>query len=162
MLLISKQTSIRRAIAFGVILACATPAMATLGQTPGKAPVSSPSVAKLKSITTRATSGLYTLHETQLANETLVSEYADLGGRVFAISWRGPVLPDLNALLGDYFSTFKTETTRIRLTGQRGAPVHIEREDVVIRSQGRMGHFLGHAYAPDLIPAGVNVTDVLP
>lgn len=149
-------------IAFAIIVACITPAMATLGQAPGKAPASSASAAKLKSTSTRATSGLYTTHETRLDNDTVVSEYADPAGRVFAVSWRGPVLPDLSALLGDYFSTFKTETTRVRLTGQRGAPVHIELEGVVIRSQGRMGHFFGQAYAPDLIPAGVNITDVLP
>ena len=162
MLFISKHPSIQSVITAGVMMACASPAMATLGQTPSKAPTASPSVARLKSATTPAASGLYTAHETQLGNDTVVSEYADQAGRVFAVSWQGPVLPDLSALLGDYFSIFKAEATRARLRGLRGAPVHVELEGVVIRSQGRMGHFFGQAYAPNLIPAGVNITDVLP
>jgi len=31
-----------------------------------------------------------------------------------------------------------------------------------VQSTGRMGRFLGHAYAPDLVPAGVDVQALLP
>ncbi|MDO9198614.1 DUF2844 domain-containing protein [Rhodoferax sp.] len=106
-------------------------------------------------------SNLYTLHEVQLEDGTTVREYATPAGLVFAISWRGPVLPDLRALLGDYFSTFKLETDQARMTGRRGSPVNMEGAGLVVRSNGRMRNFFGHAYAPALIPVGVNIKDVL-
>lgn len=108
-----------------------------------------------------AQSGLYVLHETVLENGTRVREYATPSGVVFAVAWRGPVLPDLSALLGDYFTTFKAETDSARLTGKRGSPVYLERADLVVRSNGRMRNFFGHAYAPALTPSGVNIKDVL-
>lgn len=78
------------------------------------------------------------------------------------MSWRGPVLPDLGSLLGGYFQTFKREVEQARLNGKRGSPVQIDRADLVVRSNGRMRQFFGYAYAPDLIPTGVNIQDVLP
>jgi hypothetical protein len=106
-------------------------------------------------------SSLYTLHETLLESGTTVREFATPGGAVFAVSWRGPVLPDLGALMGDYFKTFKAETEQARFLGKRGSPVTIQRSDLVVISNGRMRNFFGHAYAPALIPTGVNIKDVL-
>jgi hypothetical protein len=74
---------------------------------------------------------------------------------------QGPVLPDLSALLGTYFNTFKLETERARAAGRRGGPVNIVHPDLVSQSGGRMRNFFGHAYAPALIPAGLNIKDVL-
>lgn len=133
--------------------------MAALGQVP--TPATAPSGARRLAATPAAQPGLYVLHETVLENGTRVREYATPSGVVFAVTWRGPVLPDLSALLGDYFTTFKAETELARLIGKRGAPVHLERADLVVRSGGRMRNFFGHAYAPALIPSGVNIKDVL-
>ncbi|OGB10795.1 MAG: hypothetical protein A3E79_10390 [Burkholderiales bacterium RIFCSPHIGHO2_12_FULL_61_11] len=138
--------------------------MATLGQAPTTFPASTlpPAVgAKRLAATPTARSTLYELHEVQLENGTTLREYATPAGVVFAVTWRGPVLPDLSALLGSYFNTFKLETEQARRMGKRGAPVKIERDDLVVRSSGRMRNFFGHAYAPDLIPAGVNINDLL-
>ncbi len=71
-------------------------------------------------------------------------------------------MPDLTLLLGDYFKTFKLETEQARLRGRRGSPVNIERADLIVRSNGRMRGFFGYAYVPGLVPAGVNIQDVLP
>lgn len=103
----------------------------------------------------------YTRQERTLENGTTVWEYATPGGVVFAVQWRGPVLPDLSVLLGNYFQTFVAETETARRLARHGSPVNIERNDVVIRSHGRMRNFFGHAYAPDLLPAGVMIADVL-
>ncbi|WP_293603127.1 DUF2844 domain-containing protein [Polaromonas sp. UBA4122] len=155
-----------RVLLLGIVLAAsAGEAVATLGQAPSTPPVASPSTpvagARMLAATPTARSSLYTLHEVQLENGTIVREYATPAGQVFAVAWRGPVLPDLSALLGDYFNTFKAETDQARMTGRRGSPVNIERNGLVVRSNGRMRNFFGHAYAPDLIPAGVNIKDVL-
>lgn len=140
-------------------------ATATLGQSPWVAGTAATSAAvpaaKMQAVTPVAQSSLYTLHEVQLENGTSVREYATPDGIVFAVSWQGPVLPDLSALLGKYFNTFKMEAEQVRSAGRRGGPVSIERPDLVMQSSGRMRNFFGHAYAPALIPVGVNIKDVL-
>ncbi|HEY5581431.1 MAG TPA: DUF2844 domain-containing protein [Rhodoferax sp.] len=150
----------------GLLLAIsAGAATATLGQSPSVAGAAAASsavpAAKIQAVTPVAPSSLYTLHEVQLENGTSVREYATPAGIVFAVSWQGPVLPDLSDLLGTYFNTFKLEAERVRLTGRRGGPVSIQQSGLVIQSSGRMRNFFGHAYAPALIPAGVNIKDVL-
>lgn len=139
--------------------------MATLGQTSSTVPVPSSSALapgiKALAVSPDARASRVTVHQTQLENGTLVMEYATPSGPVFAVSWRGPVLPDLSDLLGDYFNTFKLETDKARLAGRRGAPVTIERDGLIVSSKGRMRNFFGYAYAPALVPAGVNIKDVL-
>lgn len=155
-----------RVLMLGLVLVASTgEVVAALGQAPSMPPVvvSSTPVpgARQRAVTPAAQSSLYTLHEGQLENGTTVREYATPAGLVFAVAWRGPVLPDLSALLGDYFNTFKLETDQVRMSGRRGSPVNVDRDGLVVRSGGRMRNFYGYAYAPALIPVGVNIQDVL-
>lgn len=155
-----------RMLLLGLVLAGgAGDGVAALGKAPSILPAGSSAspMPGPKALAAKSTvqSNLYTLHEVQLENGTTVREYATPAGLVFAISWRGPVLPDLRALLGDYFSTFKLETDQSRMAGRRGSPVNMESADLVVRSNGRMRNFFGHAYAPALIPVGLNIQDVL-
>jgi hypothetical protein len=149
-----------------LLLTNASQAIAALGQAPSLSvtqnlsPPQTPSSKRMAFAPVVAT-GLYTLHETQLENGTSVREFDTPGGVVFAVAWRGPVLPDLSDLLGNYFDVFKREVDQARAAGRRGAPVHIRRDDLVVKSNGRMRHFFGHAYAPALVPAGVNINDLL-
>ncbi len=147
-----------------VLLASANQAAATLGQAPsdlGAAAATAVPAARALAVTTNAQSGLYKLQATQLENGTTVQEFATLAGVVFALSWRGPVLPDLSALLGSYFSAFKAETDRARSLGKRGSPVKMVSDSLVVNSNGRMRSFFGYAYAPDLIPEGLKIDDLL-
>lgn len=160
-------------VLWGLVLAgAAGPASAALGKTLPVNPanpvsVAAPSSALSPSAKLLATSPQqagqvsYTVFETLLDGGTTVREYAASAGPVFAISWSGPVLPELGTLLGDYFSTFKLETGRSRAQGRRGSPFVMDRDGLVVRSSGRMGSFSGYAYAPDLVPAGVNIKDVV-
>jgi len=156
-----------RVALLGLLLVISTgEAMATLGQAPMVAPVGASAtgvpVARQFAASSGTQSSLYTVHELLLENGTSVQEYATPAGLVFAVSWRGPVLPDLSSLLGTYFPTFKREVEQARLQGKRGSPVKIERDDLVVRSSGHMRDFFGHAYAPALIPPGVDIKNVLP
>ena len=103
----------------------------------------------------------YTVTESLLDNGTRVQEFVTPAGLVFAVSWRGPVLPDLRALLGDYIGIFQRYTEAARQAGLRGGPVNLAQEGLVLRSSGRMGHFSGHAYVPTLVPHGVNIHELL-
>ncbi|MBU3899809.1 MAG: DUF2844 domain-containing protein [Gammaproteobacteria bacterium] len=156
--------SIRLLLALA-LSASAFAASAALGQPPGvagaNAAASAPSAVKMQALTATAANSAYTVHETTLESGTIVREYATPAGVVFAVSWQGPVLPDLSALLGPYFKTFKLEAERIRLSGRRGGSLSIAHTDLVIHSGGRMRDFSGHAYAPALVPAGVKINDVL-
>ena len=139
-------------------------AAATLGQPPAVPGIAAASLAPAaRALATKpgAHVGLYTQHTVLLENGTTVHEYATPAGQVFAVVWRGPVLPDLSALLGGYFAGFKAEAERARSMGQRGAPVHLASDKLVVRSTGRMRGFFGYAYAPDLVPAGLNIHGLL-
>lgn len=155
-----------RAISLGLGLAfSAAGAIATLGQVPSVAAPSAASatVPNAKQLAARSAlvNALYTVHESQLENGTLVCEFANTSGQVFAVTWRGPVLPNLNDLLGNYFSSFQQQVDQARAMGKRGGPLNIESADLVVRSNGRMRSFFGHAYAPALIPAGVTIEDIV-
>ena len=103
----------------------------------------------------------YTITESLLDNGTRVQEFVTPAGLVFAVSWRGPVLPDLRVLLGDYLNIFQRYTDAARQAGLRGGPVNLAQEGLVLRSSGRMGHFSGYAYVPTLVPHGVNINELL-
>jgi hypothetical protein len=139
-----------------------SPAVAALGQAPSKF-VASPATPAAKLLSAAPATGIsiYRVQETLLENGTTVREYATPAGLVFAVAWQGPILPDLDVLLGNYFHSFKLETDQARLFGRRGAPVDMTRDGLVVRSNGRMRNFFGHAYVVDLVPAGVSIKDVL-
>jgi len=140
-------------------------AVAALGQVPLESSASVPTAvasgARLLSTVGQGRTSQYTLLETQLENGTTVREYATATGPVFAVSWSGPVLPDLNTLLGGYFSSFQLEAERARNQGRRGSPINMTHDGLVIRSNGRMRNFFGHAYVPVLVPAGLDMKNVL-
>lgn len=155
-----------RALLLGLLLVASVgEVVAALGQAPSTFPAASSSStasgARLLAAIPPVRSGLFTMHTLRLETGTSVREYATPAGQVFAVSWRGPVLPDLSDLLGEYFNTFKFEAEQARRMGRRGAPMKIGRNDLVVRSNGRMRNFFGYAYAPALIPTGVNIKDVL-
>lgn len=155
-----------RAIVVGLLLACGMcGAMATLGQAPSASMIgafASPvPAAKAAASGSVAGSSLYSTHVTQLENGTVVREFSNSMGVVFAVSWQGPVLPDLTELLGSYFKTFKAAAEQARASGRRGGPMGLVRDDLVVSSSGRMRDFSGYAYAPALVPTGVSIKDVL-
>lgn len=150
----------------GLLLALGSAeAVASLGQAYAApvlvASVSAAPAARRLAAAPGAVGGHYIRHAIQLESGTTVHEYARADGLVFAVAWHGPVLPDLSALLGGYFTAFKFETDLGRERGRRGSPVRIARADLVVRSHGRMRNFFGHAYAPDLVPAGVDIHGAL-
>ena len=154
---------VRLVLLAGALGCCADAAWAVLGQAASAKAVNSSSATPAKRLAAASTplSGLYTVQEVVLETGTSVQEYSNAAGVVFALVWRGPVLPDLSVLLGDYFNTFKTEMEQARAQGKRGSPATVARDKLVVHSSGRMRNFSGYAYAPDLIPAGVNIKDVL-
>ncbi len=145
-------------LAFVCVLGVSSPALATLGEVMPAAPAAAgTAVATQAKRQTVSRAALYSVFESELENGTVVKEFANATGMVFAVSWTGPMLPDLKGLLGSHFETFTAGANQARRPGSLGTPLNIAQDKVVIRSNGRMRHFFGHAYTPDQIPAGVDV-----
>ncbi len=99
----------------------------------------------------------YTVHEIQTPMNTLVREYVSPSGKVFAVSWRGPVLPDLQQTLGSYYQSYQA-AAQAPHAGHRH--LSVERADIVIHSNGHMRAFSGFAYIPALLPTNLNPSDI--
>ncbi len=110
-----------------------------------------------RSSTVTTGSATYTMTESTLASGTVVRQYVDAGGTVFAVSWSGPSLPDLKELLGGYFDTMVAHSAG-RQRGQRSR-LALRRSDVVITTAGHMGALEGRAWVPSKIPAGFDPKD---
>ncbi len=73
--------------------AVACPAWAALGDDAGSIATDRQHLqAQAQAITSAAG---YTVHEMRTPANTVVREFVSSAGRVFAVSWRGPILPDL-------------------------------------------------------------------
>lgn len=140
-------------IATAILSAFALSARAELGgdATPADAATSSGIVRQMQR------SELYNVQQIQLPTGVLVREYIAPTGKVFAVAWEGPVLPDLQQVLGSYFPQY-LEAARSGQAG-RGA-LTIQQPDLVVLSGGHMRAFFGKAYVPQLLPAGVGVGDI--
>lgn len=138
---------------------------ATLGGAPG-ASSSSPtmlratpqSAASASTGSANATAAApYTVRESRDANGVTIREYVLPSNVVFAVTWEGPIRPDMTALLGSYFPNYVSAgESRARGTG----PLIEGNGDFRIESAGRLGHFFGMAYLPRLMPAHVHAKDL--
>jgi hypothetical protein len=143
----------RTAILF-LLLACAGASHAALGGPPEQFDAQGTTVASVVS----AAGSKYLTRDTTLATGTRVREYVSDRGVVFALTWEGPVLPDLKALLGKYFDTMVAESARLPRAGR--SHLGVNDPEVVIYSGGRMRAFEGSAWIPAEFPAGFAAEDV--
>jgi len=99
----------------------------------------------------------YTVYELRTPAGTVVREFLSLDGRVFAVAWKGPLLPDLRQILGEYFKQYAEAAHNQH--GDHGHLV-IRRSDLVVESSGRMRAFSGRAYLPRAMPQDLAVSDI--
>jgi hypothetical protein len=95
----------------------------------------------------------YAIHEISLPSGTIVREYVAPSGKVFGVSWRGPRMPDLRQTLGSHF-----DEAAAAAGSPHGGHHHliVEKPDLVLHSGGHMRAFIGRAYVPGLLPAGIS------
>ncbi|MFL6693953.1 MAG: DUF2844 domain-containing protein, partial [Ramlibacter sp.] len=130
-----------------VLVAAGSPALASLGGplSTGLPQAGPPVVEQVAP----AGGGAYTHVQRQLDSGTVVREFADADGTVFAVSWNGPFLPDLRELLGPTFAVLQDSAARGRTSA-----LSISRPDLVLVSAGHMRGFEGRAWLPPKLPAG--------
>ena len=138
-------------------LGLSSPALASLGGSLGSVQSDQ---SQMRATAKIAEGVAYTVHEIKAPTGTVVKEYVSPAGRVFGVSWRGPFIPDMQQLLGDYFEQYSA-AAKAQREGHVGLqPLNIQEPGLVIQTAGHMRAYSGRAYDPGLLPAGVTPNDV--
>lgn len=107
---------------------------------------------KMKASVRSTQSEAYMVHEIR-GSGTVVREYVSPLGKVFAVAWEGPALPDMEQVLGSYFAQFQQA---VQHSNRRGhGPAVVELPGLVVYSSGHMRAFVGKAFVPEMLPSGV-------
>jgi Protein of unknown function (DUF2844) len=140
----------------GLLVLGTAPAGATLGE-PLASVASAQTQLRVASakVAQRAT---HRLHESTLESGTVVREFTDASGIVFAVAWQGPFKPNLQVLLGSHFNRLVAAGKQPHRDHRRLA---VRDRDLVIESNGRMRAFNGLAYLPSRVPAGFNFEEAV-
>jgi Protein of unknown function (DUF2844) len=138
-----------------VAVTVAAPAFAALG---GDTTSVQADLVKMKGALRMTSTAGYTVHEITTPAGTVVREYLSPGDKVFAVSWRGPLIPDLRQMLGDYYGQFAQAASAPHIGGH--SHLAVEQPGLVVQSSGRMRAFFGRAWAPDLVPQNFSVNDI--
>ncbi len=88
---------------FATALGFSLPAFASLGGNTGSIQADTAHMSAKVDVTG---SDNYQVHQLQLPAGTVVSEYISPSGTVFAVTWHGPFMPDLQQILGSYFQQY--------------------------------------------------------
>ena len=153
----------RRALALMLFLSLLQGALASaaLGGSPsafGGTPVRQAARSLAAASGDSSATAVYTVSQSTLDSGTIVREYTDAAGKVFAVSWSGPTLPDLRTLLGSKFSALTDATGKRTQAGH--SQLALKQSDVVIVSNGHMRAFAGHAFIPSAVPAGFDTNTI--
>ncbi|HWO35926.1 MAG TPA: DUF2844 domain-containing protein [Candidatus Acidoferrum sp.] len=106
------------------------------------------------------TAAAYTVHEIQGASGTVVREYVSSEGKVFAVAWQGPWLPDMRQLLGNYFDQY-TAAIKSQSGGRIGRrPLVIEHPGLTVELAGHSRSFTGRAYIPEQMPSSIGAEGI--
>jgi hypothetical protein len=137
-------------------LCCATPAWAALG---GDVTSIEADRMALKGALGAASASGYEVREIASAGGALVREYLTADGRVFAVSWHGPTIPDLRVLLGAYYERYaQGAAAASHAGGHRNFAVR--QPGLVVESSGRLRAFTGRAWDPQLLPQNFSPADI--
>jgi hypothetical protein len=101
----------------------------------------------------------YEVHEIQTPAGGVIHEYVSSQGKVFAVTWRGPGLPDLAQLLGSYMAQLARAQSE---SGPHFNHHHlrIETPEVVMQSDAYLRSRSGRAWVPALFPQSLSPKDI--
>jgi hypothetical protein len=145
-----------------VVIALPLPALAVLGDTAASVLNDQARIkGTLRSVDNRA----YVMHEITSPSGIVVREFVSPQGEVFGVAWEGQFPPDLQQLLGPYYQQAQKAQQESQQEGsqqprRRRAPVVIETPGLVLYQTGHMRSFHGQAYIPQLVPQGVQTSDI--
>ncbi len=137
-------------------LTSATPALAALGGDVSS--VDADRISLKGALTSFSTVKGYGVHEITTPAGVHVREYLTSDGKVFAVSWHGPFIPDLQQMLGAYYARYAQAASAPHVGGHRH--LRIEQPGLVVESNGRMRAFYGRAWDPALLPQNFTPADI--
>jgi len=115
--------------------------------------------AELHGVVNAESRGQYDIREIDTDAGMRVREFLNRAGVVFAVSWSGPVLPDLTRLLGAHFAEYTAALASLNHPGLMRS-VRVASAGLVAESDGHLRAYAGRAYLPDLIPAGATAAEL--
>lgn len=101
-----------------------------------------------ESVITPSAGKTYAVHAYTDRSGVNVKEYVSATGVVFAVTWKGPTLPDMKHLLGVYFERYADALSR----QQNRKYASVVQAQLVFTSTGGARFFTGYAYDPRLMP----------
>jgi hypothetical protein len=131
------------------------PAFAALG---GDAISVDADVARMKGQAHATPAVGYTVSAITLPTGTVVNEYISAAGKVFAVTWKGPSVPNLQQTLGSYFSAFQAAGATPH--GGNHHQLRVQQADFVMQTGGHMRAWRGTAYVPSLLPPNFSLDDI--
>jgi Protein of unknown function (DUF2844) len=137
-----------------LLLALPLPALAALG---GDVASVHEDQAQMKGSLKTTQAEAYSVHEITASANTVVKEYVSPAGKVFAITWHGQFIPDMQLLLGTYYDQYAQAAKAQRESHVGRHPVNIQQPGLVFQNGGHMRSYIGRAYVPEMVPQGVNV-----
>jgi Protein of unknown function (DUF2844) len=133
-----------------------TPALAALGG--DAASVEAERAGMKATLRETTTPGGFTVHELEVPGGMLIREYASLDGKVFAVTWHGRGVPDLQKMLGSYYGEFAQAASVPHYPNHHHLSIHTA--NVVVESHGHTRAFFGRAWAPALVPENFSLGEI--
>jgi len=115
--------------------------------------------ARMKASVKTTQSDAYSVQEMQAPGGMVINEYVAPSGRVFAVAWHGPFVPDMRQILGTYFQQYSAALqAQPKRYGRR--PLNIQQSGLVVQASGRMRAYWGRAYVPEMLPDGITADEI--
>lgn len=110
---------------------------------------------QMRASSTVISSDSYDVHQIQAPDGTVVNEYVSSTGVVFAVAWHGQFLPDMQQILGAYFTQYSAALqSQAKRYGRH--PLNIQQPGLVVQTGGHMRDYYGRVYVPSLLPKNLN------
>jgi len=101
----------------------------------------------------------YLIEQISTGSGMRIREFLNRDGIVFAVSWSGPAVPELQRLLGVHFPAYLAALAALDRPGLHRS-LRVVTPDLVVEAGGHLRAYQGRAYLPALIPAGVAAADL--
>lgn len=147
------QLKVRLTIAACCLFLVSRPAAATLG---GDVDTVLADQAQMQAALQITAAAKFAVHRMLLPSGTTVREYVSPAGMVFAVSWEGPAMPEVQQLLGRYFETY---VEALKLQGAGGARA-LRQAGLVVQTGGHMRAYFGRVFVPGMLPRGVSEAEI--
>ncbi len=99
------------------------------------------------------------MHEIKQKTQT-VHEFVSQDGKVFAVTWKGPVHPDFSILFSSYFKDYQNAREEAQKQQIRRRSGMLESGDLHIEYGGHMAAQMGRAWVKSLLPTGFDTDEI--